>query len=147
MPHEDALNLTLANRRDFYPLMWLVSGFLLLAALISPTPFLLLLITSVLLAGSMRFPVIIFVSMPSESCSINLARGGELSIAPDHGEHAEGVLSGTQWCTRYLAVLRYRSDNVVHHGVLIAARQSPDSFRQLCVWLRHSYSNEEKDQS
>ncbi len=146
MPLEHALILTVASRRDFQLLLWCVSGLLLLAVLISPIPFLQMIITFVLLAVSLQFPAILFACTPSESCAISLARDGELSIEANQGERAEGVLSGTQWCNRHLAVLRYRSDNAVHHCVLIAARQSPDSFRQLCVWLRHNYSQQEKDQ-
>lgn len=147
MQHEHALTMTVANRRDFCLLMSCVLGLLLVAALISSMPLLQLIFTCVLLAASLQLPAILFSSIPAERRAISLARGGKLSIESNQGGLADGVLSGTQWCSRYLAVLGYRSDNVVHHVVLIAARQSPDSFRQLCVWLRHNYSKEEKDQS
>lgn len=147
MPNEHALTLTVANRRDFYFLMRVVLGLVLLAVLNSPIPFLQLSITFVFLAAAWQFPVILFAKMPLERVAISLAGNGELSIESNQGGPAEGVLSGTQWCNRYLAVLRFRSNNTVHHFVFFAACQRPDTFRQLCVWLRHNYSKQDKDQS
>ena len=147
MPNEHALTMVAASRRDFHLVLGCVLGLLLLAALFSATPLFLLLVICLMWAVAMRFPGILFATMPTETNVINLASDGELSFESNRHELSAGALSGTQWCTRFLAVLRYRSGSAIRYCVLIAAHQSPDSFRQLCVWVRHNYRKEDKDQS
>ena len=58
-----------------------------------------------------------------------------------------GKLSGSQWCSRHMVVLRYTSEGRVGHLVILKIQQKPEQFRQLSVWLRHNSRNEGKQES
>jgi hypothetical protein len=148
MSHKNALTMAVSGRKDFYLLMVIVFSLLMITAALSPYPFLLLIPTFILLAVAWQIPNILFANTPSESFKASLSRDeGGLSVSINAGEPAKGKLCGTQWCTRYFAVLCWRSESVVRRMVLISAHQSPESFRQLCVWLRHNNDKEGRDQS
>lgn len=147
MSYEKTITLTVARRRDFHLLMAIACGLMLLATLISSKPLLLLIPIIILLTAIWHFPNVLFAKIPSQTNQISLTRAAGKSVLMNAGEPAEGLLCGTQWCTRYVAVLRCRSESVVRHMVFISAQQSPESFRQLCVWLRHNNSKEGRDQS
>ncbi len=69
---------------------------------------------------------------------------GDMLLGEQSGGFIVGSLSGTQWCSRYLAILRYKTADRVGYLVIFKVRQCPEQFRQLSVWLRHNSHNEEK---
>lgn len=147
MAHKQTLAMTVATRRDFEILVRLVFVLMLLAGLISSHPLILLTFNTCFLLAALQIPSMVFANTPLENCTVHVTRDGQLSFTPSHSRPDTGELKGSQWCTRHMAILRYRSGNAVRHLVLIAARQSPESFRQLSVWLRHNNSKQGRDQS
>ena len=147
MAHKQTLALTVATRRDFEILGWVVFVLMLLAAAISSQPLILLTLSICFLFVALRYPAMILAKTPLESSTLQVTRNGQVNFKTSESDPDSGELCGSQWCTRHLAILRFRSGNAVRHLVLIAARQSPESFRQLSVWLRHNNSKQGRDQS
>ena len=72
---------------------------------------------------------------------------GDLLLQRSAAATVIGRLSGSQWCSRHMAVLRYKSVGRVGHLVILKIQQKPERFRQLSVWLRHNSRNEGKQES
>lgn len=67
---------------------------------------------------------------------------GDLLLEQRSAGVIAGTLSGSQWCSRHMAILRYKAAGRVGHLLILKARQRPEQFRQLSVWLRHNSRNE-----
>jgi hypothetical protein len=73
-----------------------------------------------------------------------------LDIFPDgrvrleSGQEPEiiGLLSGQQWCTHDVAILRITTQGKQQHLAVLSAQQEADEFRQLKVWLRQDFCSD-----
>ena len=146
MFHDTELKLKSVGRNDLLIVMvaaWLLA---LLAALISTNAVLLILINSLCFIFSYHYHQRlknragaishVFRMNPDGNMLLEQRSVGVLAV------EVGGSLSGPQWCSRYMAILRYKSGGRTGHLVILKFWQCPEQFRQLSVWLRHNSRNE-----
>lgn len=136
------LALATASKKDYRAAL-IAAGFLMLcAALNGSRPVWIITISIAVLLLSWLFHRQPGSRPDSTNKLLRLNSNGAM-LLEDHAAGAiAGSLSGPQWCTRYLAILRYKAEGRVGHLLIFKVRQCPEQFRQLSVWLRHNSHNE-----
>jgi len=142
MPHNKPLTLKAANRKDFIPLVSILFVLVLVSAILSPQPLLLVLL-ALSVFGAGWFASTLWVSNINDVELISVIfPDGQIRLKSDFEPDCEGFLSGQQWCTQHVAVLRYITGDKRQYLVLLSAQQNADDYRRLIVWLRQDFCND-----
>lgn len=137
MIHKTPIRLKVSTRKDFVLPLRMLNGLVVIAALISPHPFLLAVFAIMLFAAGWAAPILGFPKTNSAELISIIFPDGRLRLESDRETIFEGFLNGQQWCSRRLAVLRITNGDKTRKLVIrTTQQQGPDDFRRLTVWLR-----------
>ena len=142
MPHNRPLTLKVANRKDFIPLVSTLFVLVLVSATLSPQPLLLVLLAVSVFAAGWFAPTLWISNVNDVELISVIFPDGQISLKSDFGTDCEGFLSGQQWCTQHVAVLRYETGGKRRYLVLLSAQQNANDYRRLIVWLRQDFCND-----
>ena len=140
MPYDGSLNLKVANKTDFLIPLRIVFLMVLLAAILSAEPVLMLIaalgvlgVRSILLAvRNDNKPVAGLIVFPDGRVKLKFAAKDKPIV--------DGFMGSRQWCTQKLAVLRVVTDKQIHNLVIFDAQQTGgDDFRRINMWLRQNF--------
>jgi len=137
MLHNTPIRLKVSTRQEFVLPLRMLNGLILIAALISPHPFLLAVFAILLFATGRAAVTLGFSKTISAELISIIFPDGRLRLESDREPIFEGFLNGQQWCSRRLAVLRITNGDETRKLVIRTTRQQgTDDFRRLTVWLR-----------
>lgn len=145
MSYSRPLKFKVASRRDYLPLFGILFIMLLLSLAIAPQPYILTAALVLSSAGSFiaytlkirKVDEVDLISIISPDGGVTLKSGKKTTI--------EGFLSGEQWSTSHITVLRYKTGGKRQQIVLLSVQQHTDDYRRLQVWLRHAvFENTDK---
>lgn len=139
MPHNRALRLKVANRKDFTVLLPVFFMLVMGAAALSPQPVLMTLLVFLISGAVLLLYILRFHKVNKVELLLLLFPDGQLKIESIHEPDIEGTLKGQQWFTRHVTVLRYVTGGQRQTLVLLSAEQNADDYRQLSVWLRQDF--------
>ena len=139
MPYNRPLTLKVANRKDFTILIGILFVLSVVCAMLSPQP-VLLTISVFLVFGAGQFARILDLYKVNDvKLILVISPDGRVRLESDKKLKSEGILSGQQWCSHHVAVLRYTARGKQQHLVLLSTQQDADEFRRLKVWLRQDF--------
>jgi len=142
MRHNGPLTLKVANKKDFAIPLLVVFVLGIISAMLSPRPVLMAFLVCILFgAGWFTYTLSFYKVHAIKSVSVFFP-DGRLRLESNRGLEIEGFLEGQQWCSQYVAVLRYVTRGKRQHLVLLSARQNADEYRRLRVWLRQSFCSD-----
>lgn len=142
MFHDPELTLKAAGRNDFVVAMCVGYLLVLFSALLSSNAVLLISVNFCYIFFSYHYLRQQGDRAETTSRIFRTNANGDLLLEQRSAGVIVGTLSGSQWCSRYMAILRYKSAGRTGHLVILKVRQRPEQFRQLSVWLRHNSRNE-----
>lgn len=138
MPFNKPLKFKVASRRDFHALFVILFLLILMSMAAEPWP-LILILAIVLLSGA---GVLINTLRIHKTDDVDLISvifpDGRVTLESATNTRIEGLLSGDQWSTRHITVLRYQAGGKRQQIVLLSAHQHSDDYRRLKIWLRQS---------
>jgi hypothetical protein len=137
MLHDTPLILKVANKKDFVSPLRLLFLLVILSAVLSPQPLLLILLTILFFGAEGVTRILGFYKVNIVELTLILYPDGRMSLESDRKDIIGGFLEGQQWCTHQLAVLRMSKGATVRNLVILSAQQqTTDDFRRLNMWLR-----------
>jgi len=126
-----------ANRTDFSLPVGLLYILVVFAALISPHPVVLTVLSVAVLTTGWLEPILGFNKTNNEKLTSVIFADGRVRLESVRGRSDAGILYGQQWCTRHLAVLRIANGDTKDNLVIMSfQQQDAGDFRRLSVWLR-----------
>jgi len=141
MPYNRPLTLKVANRKDFILPIGFLFVLTVVSAILSPQAVLLTIL--VLLFGAGWFVYILdFAKVNDVKFILVIFPDGRVRLESDQESEIVGNLSGQQWCTRHVAVLRYTTQGKHQYLVVLSTQQNTDEFRRLKVWLRQDFCSD-----
>jgi len=141
MPYNRPITLKVAHRKDFVIPIGVLFLLIVVSAILSPQPVLLSIL--VLLIGAGWFVYILYFAKVNDvKLILVIFPDGRVRLESDQGFEIVGNLSGQQWCTHHVAVLRYTIYGKHQHLVVLSAQQNTDEFRRLKVWLRQDFCSD-----
>ena len=139
MPHNSPLTFRVAGSRDFVLIALILFALSVVSAALSPQP-VLLIVLSFLVFGAGWVACILEHSKVNEVELISVIfPDGRVRLESGRWFKIEGFLSGQQWCSHHVAVLRYITGGKSQFLVLLSAQQNADEYRRLNVWLRQDF--------
>lgn len=137
MPHNTPIRLQVSTQKDFVLALRVLNLLVVLAALISPYPFLLTVFAIVFFAAGCAATILGFSKANSAELISIIFPDGRLRLESKRERIFEGFLNGQQWCSRRLAVLRVSNGETTRKVVIqFSLQPGTDDFRRLTVWLR-----------
>jgi len=126
-----------ANRTDFSLPVGLLHLLVVFAALISPHPVVLTVLSVAVFTTGWLGPILGFTKTNNEKLTSVIFADGQVRLESVRGCLDAGILNGQQWCTRHLAVLRIANGDTKGNLVIMSfQQQDAGEFRRLSVWLR-----------
>lgn len=142
MFHDSEIVLRATGGNDFLPALAVVCFLVLMAALLNSNTIWLISVIFLLIFFSYYCYRRYGNGLGAISTTFRTNTNGDLLLERQSAPAIAGKLSGSQWCSRHMAVLRYKSLGRVGHLIILKMKQRPEQFRQLSVWLRHNSRNE-----
>ncbi len=131
------LRLTVASRTDLFLPVGLLYLLVVSAALISPHPVILTVLSVAAFTAGWLGPILGFNKTNNEKLTSVIFADGRVRLESVRGCLDAGILNGQQWCTRHLAVLRIANGDTRGNLVIMSfQQQDAGDFRRLSVWLR-----------
>ncbi len=142
MPYSRPLTLKVANRKVFTILIGILFVLSLVSALLSPQPVLLTIFVLLIFGVGWLTGILDISNVKDVKLILIIFPDGRARLEADQELKSEGILSGQQWCTQRVAILRYIAHGKRHHLILLSTQQSVDEFRRLKVWLRQDFCSD-----
>ena len=139
MPHNRALTLKVANRKDFIVPLGILFVLTVISALLSPQPFLLTIMVFLLFGAGGFIYILDFHKVNDVKLILIIFPDGQARLESDQAPEIVGYFSGQQWCTHGVAILRVTIRSRQQHLAVLSAQQKADEFRRLKVWLRQDF--------
>jgi uncharacterized protein (DUF58 family) len=130
------LRLKLASSKDFDILFLALFMLVVASAMLSPQPVLLTILAFLLFGAGLYVSTLVISNVNDVKLIAVIFPDGQLRLESGQELEIEGVLNGQQWCSHYVAVLRYVSGGKRQNLVILSAQQNADEYRRLKVWLR-----------
>lgn len=131
------LRLAVASRTDFFLPVALLYLLVVFAALLSPHPIVLTILSVAAFTAGWLGPILGFYKTNNEELTSVIFADGRVRLESVRGCLDAGILNGQQWCTRHLAVLRIANGDTKGNLVIMSfQQQDAGDFRRLSVWLR-----------
>lgn len=142
MPLNKPVKLKVSGKRDFVFPVSALYFLVVVAGLLSPFP-VILTILAIVLFGAGWIPVILELSKSNKAeLTSVIFTDGRVRLESDGKVTIEGFLVGQQWCTRWLAVLRFTDGGTTRSLVISAVQQRNSAdFRRLHMWIRQGMNN------
>ena len=142
MPYNRPLTLKVANRKDFAIPIGILFVLAIVSALLSPQPVLLTTLVLLLVGVGWLLYTLDFAKVNDVRLISIISPDGRVRLESGQESYVAGFLSGQQWCTHHVAVLRYTARGKQQYLVVLSAQQNADEFRRLKVWLRQDYCSD-----
>ena len=142
MPHNMPLTLKLARRQDFDILFLALFMLVVSSAMLSPQPVLLTMLAFLLFGAGLFVYTLVISNVNDVKLMAVIFPDGQLRLESGRKLEIEGVLTGQQWCSRFVTVLRYVSGGKRQNLVVLSAQQNADDYRRLKVWLRLGFCSD-----
>jgi hypothetical protein len=142
MPYNRPLTLKVANRKDFIVPIGILFVLAVVSALLSPQPFLLTILVLLLFVAGWFIYILDFHKVNDVKLILDIFPDGRVRLESGQEPEIIGLLSGQQWCTHGVAILRITTQGKQQHLAVLSAQQEADEFRQLKVWLRQDFCSD-----
>jgi len=142
MPYNQPLTLKVANRKDFATPIGVLSVLTIVSALLSPQPMLLTTLMLLLFGAGWLIYILDFTKVNDVKLILVISPDGRVRLESGQEPDIVGFLSGQQWCTHHVAVLRYTARGKQQYLLVLSAQQNTDEFRRLKVWLRQDFCSD-----
>ena len=142
MPYNQPLTLKVANRKDFATPIGVLSVLTIVSALLSPQPMLLTTLMLLLFGAGWFIYILDFTKVNDVKFILVISPDGRVRLESGQEPDIVGFLSGQQWCTHHVAVLRYTARGKQQYLLVLSAQQNTDEFRRLKVWLRQDFCSD-----
>ena len=112
----------------------------LLSALLSPYPFLLIIAGLIVPLVMWKLNILGFSKVNDTELTLIIFPDGLLRLESTDGERLDGFLDSQQWATQSIAILRF--EHVTGNRLLVVfsrQQQKAEDFRRLTVMLRQSF--------
>jgi len=114
-------------------LLWLL---VLLAALLSPRPVLMVVLALLVIGAGWIIRTLCISNVTEVELTLVLFSDGRVSLGNACESAVGGFLTGQQWCTRWATVLQVATPGGVQNLLVVARQQGAEEYRRLNVWLR-----------
>lgn len=136
------INLKVSGKQDFVLPVCVLYFFALVAGLLSPHPLLLTILTTVVFGARWATIVIELTKANKDELTLVIFPDERVQLKFDQADTIEGFLVGQQWCTRWLAVIRFTAGGTTRKLVLSSVHQhNVNDFRRLHMWLQQGLCN------
>ena len=142
MPYNQPLTLKVAHRKDFIIPIVFLFVLIVISAVLSPQPVLLTMLVFILFGAGWLLYILDFHKVNDVKLISVMLPDGKVRLESDQETEIVGFLSGQQWCTHRIAVLRFTARGKHKYLVVLSAHQKTDEFRRLEVWLRQKFHND-----
>ena len=139
MPYNRSLTLKVANRNDFAIPIGILFVLTIFSALLSPQAVLLTTLVLLLFGAGWLVYILDFTKVNNVKLILVVSPDGRVRLESGQASENIGFLSGQQWCTHHVAVLKYTARGKQQHLLVLSAQQNADEFRRLKVWLRQDF--------
>lgn len=136
MQADRPLKLKIASRKDFMLPAIVVTAVVSMISLLSSQPLPMIMLTGVLLGPCWYHLVLSYSGNSALKLTSVIFRDGTLKLESDGQSVIKGVISGQQWISRWVSVLRYSTSGKHQSLFVFSAQQNADDYRRLMVWLR-----------
>jgi len=141
MPYNRPITLKVAHRKDFIIPIGLLFALIVVSAVLSPQPVLLTMSVLILFGAGWLLYILEFYKVNDVKLISVMLPDGRVRLESDQEPEIGGFLSGQQWCTQRVAVLRLTARGKQKYLVVLSAQQKTDEFRRMEVWLRQKFRN------
>ena len=139
MPYNRSLTLKVANRKDFAFPIGILFVLTIVSASLSLQPVLLTTLVLLLYGAGWFIYILDFTKVNDVKLISIIYPDGRVRLESSQASENMGFLSGQQWCTHHVAVLKYTARGKQQHLLVLSAQQNADEFRRLKVWLRQDF--------
>ena len=139
MPHNRPLTLKVASRKGFIVPIGILFVLTVISALLSPQPFLLTILVLLLFGVGWFIYILDFHKVNDVKLILVIFPDGRVRLESDQEPEIVGFLSGQQWYTHGIAILRVTIRGKQQYLAVLSAHQKADEFRRLKVWLRQDF--------
>ena len=142
MPYKQSIKLKVMTNSDFAGPARLLMLLVLLSALLSPYPFLLIVAVLFVSLVLWKLNVLGFSNVNVAELTLIIFPDGLLRLESTGGERLDGFLDSQQWATQTIAILRFEHETGNRSLVVLSGQQQKtEDFRRLTVMLRQSFYN------
>jgi hypothetical protein len=141
MPYNQPITLKVAHRKDFIIPIGFLFALTIVSAVLSPQPVLLTMSVCIIFGAGWLLYILYFHKINDINSISVILPDGRVRLESDQEPEIVGFLSGQQWCTHRVAVLRLTTRDKQKYLVVLSAQQKTDEFRRLEVWLRQKFRN------
>lgn len=139
MPQNGSLTLNIARKGDFALPVCAILALALVAAVLSPRPFLMSgIVIFVCIAGWATY-ILKKSNVNFEYSALTIFPDGQIRLEFEHIDACGGLLAGQQWSTRYFAILRVKIPAGIRYLPVLSGQQQADDYRRLVMWLRQDF--------
>jgi hypothetical protein len=136
MSFSKPLKFKVAGRKDFRVLFAVFFLLILLTMAAEPRPLMLTLLMAILSGAGFLVYILGIYKVDDVNLITIIFPGGRVQLESAGKTKIEGFLSGGQWNTSHVTVLRYQTGGKHQQIVLLSAHQHADDYRRLQVWFR-----------
>ena len=138
MSFSKPLKFKVANSRDFHALFVILFLLVVLMLAADARPLLLTLALTLLSGAGFLVYILGIYKVDDVNLTSVIFPDGKVKLESAGKTKIEGFLSGDQWSTSHITVLRYQTGGKRQQIVLLSAHQHADDYRRLKVWLRQN---------
>jgi hypothetical protein len=142
MPYNRPITLKVAHRKDFIIPIGFLFVLTVVSAVLSPQPVLLTMSVFILFGAGWLLYILDFIKLNDVKLISVMLPDGKVRLESYHDTEILGFLSGQQWCTQHVAVLRFTARGKRNYLLVLSAQQKTDEFRRLKVWLRQGFCSD-----
>jgi hypothetical protein len=140
MPYKQPIVLKVMTDSDFAGPARLLLLLVLLSALLSPFPFLLIIAGLIVPLVMWKLNILGFSKVNDTELTLIIFPDGLLRLESTDGERLDGFLDSQQWATQSFAILRFEQETGNRLLVVFSRQQQKtEDFRRLTVMLRQSF--------
>ena len=147
MTQSRSLTLAVAHPSDHTIAAGVLCGLALVAAILSPRPFLSAILVIFICAAGWAAYILGFSKLRPENLTVVIFPDGQIRLESDHKDATGGLLHGQQWSTRFFAVLHVKTADGNRYLPVLSSRQQADDFRRLLMWLRQDFCRSASDKA
>lgn len=139
MPHSGSLTLKIARKNDFATPVRVLFGLALLAAVLSPRPYLTFCMVILACIAGCAVDILRFTKVKPECSTVTILPEGQIRLESSNKDTSGGALVGQQWSTRYISVLRVELGDGTRYLPILSSQQHTNDYRRLLLWLRQDF--------
>jgi hypothetical protein len=140
MPYKQPIELKVMTNSDFSGPARLLLLLVLLSALLSPYPFLLIIAGLIVPLVMWKLNILGFSKVNDTELTLIIFPDGLLRLESTDGERLDGFLDSQQWATQSFAILRFEQETGNRLLVVFSRQQQKtEDFRRLTVMLRQGF--------